>query len=272
MCHHDQMVRPKGELPLPLFERCADQVAEIAPATDVWFSFCGEPLMVPDLLFDAVAYGASVGLTSLNLNTNGARLGPKIAERIVQSELSTVVIGIDGFSAPVYESIRCGAKRDEVYANVEYLLYQRRRAGRGPEIMVQFIEMDANRHEREAFSAHWSALGATLKIRRQLSWGARVPTTLCPPVDRIPCPWAMTMMHLFWDGRVPRCPGDTEGDESVGNAWQEPLVDLWARLGDYRSLHMARDFEALPERCQSCTDWMVGASQKVRPEGETSDT
>jgi radical SAM protein with 4Fe4S-binding SPASM domain len=83
--------------------------------------------------------------------------------------------------------------------------------------------------------------------------------------DRIPCPWAMTMMHVFWDGRVPRCPGDTEGDESVGNAWQDPLEVLWMRLGTYRELHMAEKFAELPERCQSCKDWMVGAADRIRP-------
>ena len=39
------------------------------------------------------------------------------------------------------------------------------------------------------------------------------------------------MMHVFWDGRVPRCPGDTEGDEGVGNVWQEGVAELWDKLG-----------------------------------------
>ena len=63
-----------------------------------------------------------------------------------------------------------------------------------------------------------------------------------------------------------RCPGDTEGEEGEGNAWHASLSDLWARLGGYRDLHLARSFDALPERCKTCTDWMTGAAERVRPE------
>ena len=61
----------------------------------------------------------------------------------------------------------------------------------------------------------------------------------------------------------------TEGEEGEGNAWHASLSDLWARLGGYRDLHLARSFDALPERCKTCTDWMTGAAERVRPESGT---
>ena len=42
----------------------ADQIAEIQPDTQCWFSFCGEPLLEPELLFKMLAYAKSVGLKS----------------------------------------------------------------------------------------------------------------------------------------------------------------------------------------------------------------
>ena len=62
--------------------------------------------------------------------------------------------------------------------------------------------------------------------------------------------------------------GDTEGEESAGNAWDDSLVDLWANLSGYRQLHLDRKFDELPERCDTCTDWKTGASLKLRP-GQT---
>jgi hypothetical protein len=76
------------------------------------------------------------------------------------------------------------------------------------------------------------------------------------------------MMHVFWDGRVPRCPGDTEGEDFSGNAWHDSLSNLWAQLGQYRDIHLARDWDALPERCHTCTDWMTGSAERIRPEAE----
>lgn len=266
MCHHPDMKRPKGVMPFPLWQKCADEVAATNPDTQVWFSFCGEPLLQPELLLRCLAYGRAVGLRQLCLNTNGMLLTNAIADQLLDAGLSQFVIGLDGFTRATYEKIRIGGQRDVVYANVEYLLQQRQRRADGPEIMVQFIAMAENEAELPAFRAHWLAHGATVKARHMLSWGGRFGTKLCvPDEERIACPWAVTMMHVFWDGRVPRCPGDTEGDEGAGNAWQESLTDLWARLGQYRDLHLQHRFAELPERCQTCRDWMVGSAERIRP-------
>lgn len=266
MCHHPAMKRPKGRIPFELWKRCADQTAAISPQTQCWFSFIGEPLLEPELLIRVLKYGKSVGLRSLNVNTNGMLLTPELAGPMLDSGVDLVVIGIDGFTRETYEGVRCGGDRDIVYANVEYFLAARQAGSTGPEVQVQFIEMEENSHEIEAFSAYWLSRGATLKLRNKLSWGGQFETPLCVPSEqRIACPWALTQMHVFWDGRVPRCPGDTEGEESVGNAWDEPLPVLWRRLGIHRDYHLQHRFDLLPERCHKCKDWMVGAAKRVRP-------
>jgi uncharacterized Fe-S cluster-containing radical SAM superfamily protein len=266
MCHHPSMRRPKGVMPFPLWQKCADEVAATAPQTQCWFSFCGEPLLQPELLLRCLAYGRSVGLTALCLNTNGMLLTPALADALLAAGLSQFVIGLDGFLPETYARIRVGGDRDVVYRNVEYLLSRRQQMATGPEVMVQFIAMAENEGELPAFRAHWLPRGATVKARHMLSWGGKFGTQLCvPDADRIACPWAVTMLHVFWDGRVPRCPGDTEGDEGVGNVWQESLVDLWAKLGRYRDLHLQHRFAELPDRCQTCRDWMVGSAERIRP-------
>jgi MoaA/NifB/PqqE/SkfB family radical SAM enzyme len=268
MCHHPYMRRPKGTMPLELWRRCADQIAALAPETQCWFSFCGEPLLEPELLLRMLAYGESVGLRSLNINTNGMLLTPEWAEPVLSSGADLVVFGIDAFTAETYARVRVNGDRDTVYRNLEHFLAARRTRGSGPDVQVQFIEMDENEHELRDFSAHWLRHGATLKVRNKLSWGGTFETPMCvPQEDRIPCPWALTMMHVFWDGRVPRCPGDTEGEEGAGNAWQEPLPVLWGRLGNYRDHHLGRRFSELPDRCQGCKDWMTGSAKRIAPEG-----
>ena len=268
MCHHPNMQRPKGRMPFELWKKCADQIADESPETQCWFSFCGDPLIEPALLIKMLAYGKSRGLKSLNINTNGMLLTPELVNPILDSGADLVVFGIDGFSREVFEKIRKEGDRDLVYANVERFLDARHARGSGPEIHVQFIEMNENKHELDTVKAYWMKRGATMKVRNMLSWGGRFTTPLgVPKEDRIPCPWAMTMMHVFWDGRVPRCPGDTEGAEGVGNAWDELLAALWDRLGMYRELHLQRRFDALPETCQDCKDWMTGAAERIRPSG-----
>jgi sulfatase maturation enzyme AslB (radical SAM superfamily) len=270
MCHHPNMVRPKGRMPFELWRRCADEIAKISPKTQCWFSFCGEPLMEPELVINMIAYGKTVGLQSLNINTNGMLLTEDVVEPIINSGVNLIVIGIDGFSKEVFEKARVNADRDVVYANVEYLLKYIKERGDGPEVQVQFIEMEENKHELGEFKEHWLARGATIKARRMLSWGGTFDTAIgVPEENRIACPWACTMMHVFWDGRVPRCPGDTEGEEGSGNAWDEPLKVLWDRLGENRKMHMEHRFDELPERCHTCTDWMTGSAERIKPKKST---
>jgi uncharacterized Fe-S cluster-containing radical SAM superfamily protein len=266
MCHYPDMRRPKGKMPFELWKKCADQISAISPDTQCWFSFCGEPLLEPELLLRMLAYAKSVALRSLNINTNGMLLTPVLAEPLLDSGVDLVVFGIDGLSNETFEKIRVRADRDVVYANVEHLLAAREARRSGPEIQVQFIELDENEYELETFKAYWLTRGVTVKVRKKLSWGGTFNTPLSvAKEDRIPCPWAITMMHVFWDGRVPRCPGDTEGEEGVGNAWDEPLNVLWNRLGTYREKHLEYRFDELPDRCRNCKDWMTGSAERIRP-------
>jgi len=273
MCHHPFMKRPKGVMPFALWQRMADQIAELSPSTEVWISFCGEPFLEPELLFDVIRYGKSVGLHSINVNTNGQLLVPELVDPLIDTGVNLVVLGVDAFKSETYDKYRCGGDRDLLYTNAEHLLRRIHERGEGPEVQIQFIEMDENSDEVEECSAHWLSRGAVMKVRRQLSWGGQLEATFAEAeqaqqLDRIACPWALTMMHVFWDGRVPRCPGDTEGEEGFGNAWHTPLQELWAGLGGYRQHHLNKDFDALPERCHTCTDWQTGAAQRVRPKTE----
>lgn len=266
MCHHPQMRRPKGVMPFELWKKCADEIAATAPDTECWFSFCGEPLLEPKLLLKCIRYGRAVGLKSLNVNTNGMLLTADLVEPLLGSGVHLVVFGIDGFSKEKFEKYRAGAVRDTVYQNAERLLAARDATKAPVAIQVQFIVMEDNAHEVEQYKQYWLERNAVVKVRRQLSWGGKFETGLTVPHDeRIPCPWAITMMHVFWDGRIPRCPGDTEGEEGFGNAWHASLADLWAGLEGYRDKHLKRQFDELPARCQTCTDWMTGAAERLRP-------
>src|SRR5436190_2235415 len=149
MCHHPSMRRPKGRMPFELWKKCADQVAFISPDTQCWFSFCGEPLLEPELLLKMIAYGRKVGLQSLNINTNGMLLTPSLAGPILDSGISQIVFGIDGLSRETYEKVRVRGRRAVVYSNVEHFLAERQTRSEGPEVQVQFIEMDENENELE---------------------------------------------------------------------------------------------------------------------------
>ena len=100
MCHHPAMRRPKGTMPFELWRRCADEIAAVSPHTECWFSFCGEPLLEPELLFKFLRYGKDVGLQSLNVNTIGMMMTrtplstSHFASWIARSRSTSVTTGV----------------------------------------------------------------------------------------------------------------------------------------------------------------------------------
>jgi MoaA/NifB/PqqE/SkfB family radical SAM enzyme len=118
MCHQSSMRRPKGAMPFELWRKCADEIAQVSPETECWFSGSGEPLLEPQRLCQMISYGKSVGLQALYLNTNGMLLTPEVADLVLDSGVDLVVFGVDGYTPATYSAIRVGGIRDELYANI----------------------------------------------------------------------------------------------------------------------------------------------------------
>ena len=191
-CGHDAMTRPVGHMSMALYRQVIDEIAEHAPHTEVWPTFYGEAFLLGYRLFYMLQYAKRRGLTNLVLNTNGTRFTAEVAEWVIESGLDLVMFSLDGFSPAVFESIRVGAHRDEVFANVERLLaIKARRGATTPRVEVQYSMMDTNEHEVDQFREYWLARGADVKIREKMSWGGAVDAAnLDPHMHRIACPWA----------------------------------------------------------------------------------
>ncbi len=164
-CRHDAMTRPVGHMPMALYRQIVDEIAERAPHTEVWPTFYGEAFLLDYRLFYMLQYAKGRGLTNLVLNTNGTRFSGEVAEWVIESGLDLVMFSLDGFSSAVFESVRVGANRDEVFANVERLLEIKARRGASTRVEVQYSMMDVNEHEVGQFREYWLARGADVKSR-----------------------------------------------------------------------------------------------------------
>ena len=259
-CSHAVMARVKGHMAMPLYRRIIDEIAERAPGTEVWPTFYGEAFILDYRLFYMIQYAKTRGLTNLVLNTNGTRFTGEVAEWVMESGLDLLMFSLDGFTAPVFESVRVGANRAAVYANVERILeLKARRGATTPRVEVQFSMMDQNEHEVDQFRAYWLARGADVKIREKLSWGGTVTAgNLDPQMHRIGCPWALRTCAIHWNGDVVACAVDYEGRFVAGNLREQSIHDIWT--GSHRALqqqHMAHAFGDLPSPCLDCLDWQV---------------
>jgi radical SAM protein with 4Fe4S-binding SPASM domain len=260
-CGHGSMERAKGHMPMALYRRIIDEIADCAPNTEVWPTFYGEAFLLDYRLYYMLRYATQRGLTNLILNTNGTRMTEEVADWVLDSGLRIIMFSLDGFTAPTFESIRRGARRDEVFANVERLLAMKaRRGGNTPRVEVQYSMMDANEHEVDAFKASWLERGADVKVREKLTWtGYTDAPNLRKDLRRIACPWAIRTCAIHWNGNIVACAVDYEGRYVAGNVGAQSIATIWNRSHRHlQAMHLRHEFTDLPEPCRNCLDWQVG--------------
>lgn len=280
-CNHRIMERDNMHMSDNLYRKIINEIAEVAPNTEVWPTFYGEAFSLGNKLFERLRYARDKGLERLVLNSNGKLLGRKdYIDQILTSGLKRFILSLDGFKKETFERIRVGGDRDKIYASVEKLLERKKELGlEFPVIQCQFSVIDDNAKELSEFREFWEKRGAEVKVRNMLSWansGDVVAKNLDYDTDfRIACPWANNTMAIHSNGNVVACAVDYEGHFVAGNVHTQTLQNIW-RQDHYtklRKLHAEHAWYNIPKVCQTCPDWQaVGAEYHENKElGEVKE-
>ena len=233
-----------------------------------WFHWFGEPLMHPRL-FEQIAYAKAAGVANVGISSNATLLTEKNCARILDSELDTLMLCIDGANAETYEHIRRSAvfTFDDVCENVRRFLDLRKRLGRSkPHTILQIIVMEDTREQLDEFTAIWTAAGADEILLKQYTvWGNQGDddfASLAPIEQRAqlrsvrahPC-WNMwSSVVIAWDGTIVPCCYDYNGTMPMGNVRTQPLAEIWNGEA-YRALRAAeRAGKNASALCRNCSE------------------
>lgn len=121
----------------------------------------GEPLLAQESLRVMELLGEEAYRGAISLTTNGTVWTPRV-ERIAATLPLDFVISIDGFSSSLYESIRIGADRDQVFANLEHFESSARR--HGTSVSIAFCLMTCNWHEFAELAVFAESRGFGLNV------------------------------------------------------------------------------------------------------------
>jgi MoaA/NifB/PqqE/SkfB family radical SAM enzyme len=132
------MTRPRGLMSFELFRLIIDDFIAEEKKPEIFFNFSGEPTLNKHLP-EMISYASESGHSTF-VSTNATRLGPELAERMIESGLSRIALCLDGFSKSAQESYRVNSDFDTVKANIETFLAVRRRLGaRNPTTVLQTL-------------------------------------------------------------------------------------------------------------------------------------
>lgn len=258
MCPQDSLTRPRGQMNVDLFKKIIDEVSAAAKETKIWLAIMGEPLLCSRII-EMVEYTTAMGLP-VHLNTNAMLLNKQMSSFLVEAGVKQFVVGLDAMDADTYSKIRVNGDGKTVKKNTLDLLEI------ADNVVVQFIEMEENTDQMEAFKDYWLGKGAIVKIRPRLGWGKGVPATNLEDFtpERFPCGWLNRTVSIHWDGNVAQCDGDYDGKHYAGNLNQQTIKELWeGELAARRERHWNKDFSH--ELCANCQDWKAGRSYVYHP-------
>ena len=146
-----------GVLTMELFHRILDEVKEHAHTMQFYFQ--GEPLLNKQLP-EMIAAAHQVGLYTI-VSTNAQALNRSMAEALVKSGLSRVIVSIDGFSEESYAAYRVGGSLHKALEGLQHLTNAKAEYHSRIRIELQVLRLRSNEHEWDWIKKNYKKLGAT---------------------------------------------------------------------------------------------------------------
>lgn len=270
-CPQPNLKRPKGVMDFTIFKKIVDEISQESPASRLWIAILGEPLLRGDELVEMLQYAKMQGIENIHVNTNATCLAQDLTHKLLTCGIKEIIFSIDAYAKETYDKIKIGGDFYKTVKNIEYFLSMKKKKGfKNPAVIMQFIVVDENEQEVEAFKKYWLKKGAVVKIRLKLGWGAFTETKdldLAKIERNFPCPWLVRTLSIHWNGTIAQCDADYEGLYSPGDIKIQTIKEVWdGELAKRRDKNRALDFSH--PLCGTCKDWSVGRSQFYYPERE----
>jgi len=273
MCPRGYANRPQGHMKFSLFRKIVDESRLFA--IDIWLCLFGEPLLHPQI-FDMIKYAKRAGLNTV-MSTNATLLDHNNRMKLLRSGLDTLVLSLDGATKETYESIRRGAKFEEVVDNIRsFLEIKRRLSVKRPRTMLLIVRMRANEKEIATIIQRFRNLPVDEILVEGLDTLAGHPlisglksNELRGPRIRRHCGALWHTLTVYWDGRTVPCCRDFDARCVTGDASREDLLDIWndRRMQALRQAHISRGYQHI-ELCRECKDW-PSETCTLRPDAGT---
>lgn len=243
------MNRAEGFMDFDLFKKVIDD----SPGLEhLCMHNWGEPLLHKDI-FRMFDYAAQAGVRHIVMNTNGTLLTDKMIDRIVDSPLSIIRFSIDG-SPETFQRVR-GVALDKIERNILKLKEKKEARRPGLGMGVVFTVEEDTHQDVEAYIDHWKNIVDHVRTQAKLIQNPR--KEICPE----PFGKDYGKLVVLWDGTVIPCCVDYNASLKLGNAWEQPVMDLWqgAEIERLRDQHRSGNF---PDTCVNCNECETAKTEK----------
>ena len=220
----------------------------------------GEPLLYPKIV-DAIWYLRKRGIAP-ELATNGTVMSRVMAEDLIMAGLETIWFSVDSSNKELYESIRVGAKFENVVRNVLTFLEVNELQGSPVNAYVQKIGPVTNEDDNNKFIEMW---GDYARVKFMDSWAGtmNLDKIASPPSHRFPCEEPWKRVAVLVNGDVVPCCRDWNGKYVYGNLQKASLEEIWygPKIELLRQDILSESYSLEP--CGSCNEWYIPMDREL---------
>ena len=266
-----EFTRPIGNIDLQLNKKILDQVGKQLQHINYYFQ--GEPFIHPQFL-DLVSEARKRNIYVVT-STNAHFIKPETAEKIVLSDLSEIIISIDGITQESYEKYRINGKLDKVLEGVGNLVAAKRKLKRkNPVIVFQFLVVKYNENEIESLYALAKDMGVDeVRLKTIQIYNFETGNDLIPENEKYSrykvnadgkytlknsfknkC-WRMWSSCVFtWDGKIVPCCFDKDAKYTMGTINSGGFNKIWKSsiYSEFRS-KIIQDRKTI-DICKNCSE------------------
>jgi radical SAM protein with 4Fe4S-binding SPASM domain len=266
-----------------LFQKIIDEATSEPRLTTIVFELQNEPLL-DERIFDCVAYIKTKSPDKLVvIISNGELLDKFDHEKIVQSNLDSLLVSLNANSKEMYERLNTGLNYERVRNNVSSLLSNPALRQR---TKLNFVLTAQNTRDVFEATEYWHKQGVCTRVSRVTNRAGALndydkikPKTgphIIPGLDTawkrmadgirhsLGCHIPFYEMSILYNGAVLACSEDWNRTSIVGNAATQSLKSIWngEKINNIRRLLLRKRFDRL-ESCKDCS-LAACAPQKIR--------
>jgi len=265
ICPHRKLKRKVGFMDMTTYKKIVNSCVKYGIDNLGVGSSFGESTLDPSLV-DKVAYAKRRGLGFVGISSNCTVLSAALSKKLIEARLDHLHASIDAATPETFEKMRPPGRLEVVEANLRNFIKIRNSMKlKKPIVEVAFEKAKENMHEVEAFKRKWKGVADKIYIGFVHNWGGLVDTQ---PLEfhggtarRQPCPMIWISMVVLWDGRVPLCCLDCEGEVILGSIEEATIKGIWhsKKLQRIRRAHLDGKLNAVPlcKRCNLRSSWWV---------------
>jgi radical SAM protein with 4Fe4S-binding SPASM domain len=259
------LTRERGFMEIDLFRRAVNELEPYLCYLNLWFQ--GEPMLHPDF-FSFLEVRCKCRKV---VSTNGHFLTEDNAVKLVMSDLSKLIISLDGMDQKSYEAYRRGGEIERVLKGIRNVSEARRKKNSLLKIVIQFLVNRKNEHQIPDVRKFTGEVQASLKLKSMQVINNAGMAEWMPDdkkfrryekvngIWKINNPLPRRCARLWfnpvitWDGKVVPCCFDKNADHVLGDLKTQSFMEIWNghKYNEFRQKLLSS--RVAIEICRNCT-------------------